>query len=66
MKIKKGDKLTLVGIERNSSKEIDKLIFQTVAGNIIEFFADGEEHAYHSIGARTIEQKKFEEELEIS
>lgn len=65
MKIKKGDKLTLVGIERNSSKEIDKLIFQTVGGNIIEFFATGEEHEYHSIGARTIEQKKFEEELEI-
>ncbi len=65
MKIKKGDKLTLVGIERNSSKEIDKLIFQTVGGNIIEFFANGEEHEYHSIGARTIEQKKFEEELEI-
>ena len=65
MKLKKGDKLTLIGFEKDSSKKLSKVIFETVAGNKIEFFADGEEYQYHCIGTRTIEQKKFEEELEV-
>jgi len=66
MKLKKGDKLTLFGFETNSDKKLCKIIFETAGGNKIEFFADGEEHQYHYIGTRTIEQKKFEEELEVS
>jgi hypothetical protein len=65
MKLKKGDKLILAGFERDSDKNLLKILFETPAGNKIEFFADGEEHQYHFIGARTIEQKKFEEELEV-
>lgn len=65
MKLKKGDRLTLFGFELDSSKRLSKMIFETAGGNKIEFFADGEAYQYHCIGHRTIEQKKFEEELEV-
>lgn len=65
MKLKKGDKLILIGFEKDSQKRLSKIVFETPAGNKLEFFADGEEYQYHCIGARTIDQKKFEEELEV-
>ena len=66
MKLKKGDKLILVGFERDpSNKDILRILFETVAGNKVEFYADGEEHQYHCISVRAIVEKKFEEELVI-
>ena len=65
LKLKKGDKLTLVGVERDTQQNISRIVFESAGFNKIEFFADGEDHAYHCIGRRTIDTKKFEEELEI-
>jgi hypothetical protein len=66
LKLKKGDKVTFIGLERDSSKKLSKILFESAGGNKIEFYADGEEYQYHFIGVRTIDQKKFEEELEVS
>lgn len=65
MKLKKGDKLILVGFEKDSNNGLLRILFETPAGNKVEFFADGDEHQYHYIGVRSIEEKKFEEELVI-
>lgn len=65
MKLKKGDKLTFLGFETDSQKKLSKVLFESAGGNKIEFYADGEQYQYHCIGVRTIDQKKFEEEIEI-
>lgn len=64
MKLKKGDKLILVGFEKDANALL-RILFETPAGNKVEFFADGDEHQYHCIGVRSIVEKKFEEELVI-
>jgi hypothetical protein len=66
MRIKKGDKLTLVGLEKDTSKNISKMIFETAGGNRIVFSADGEKYQYHYIAVSQITEKKFEEEMEIT
>lgn len=65
LKLKKGEKLTLFGIEKDSQNRLAKIVFETSAGNKVEFYADGEEYQYHNIGVRQITEKKFAEEIEI-
>jgi hypothetical protein len=65
MKLKKGDKFILHGFEFDSQKNLSKIVFETVGGNQIEFFADGEKYQYHCIGRKIVEHKKLEEELEV-
>jgi len=65
MKLKKGDKLILVGFEKDTTNGLLRILFETPAGNKVEFFADGDEHQYHCIGVRSIAEKKFEDELVI-
>jgi hypothetical protein len=65
MKLKKGDKLTFFGLEKDSDNGLTRVIFETAGGNKLEFSASGEDHAYHCIAVRTIDQKKLEEEMEI-
>lgn len=65
MKLKKGEKLTLFGIEKDTQGNLAKIIFETSGGNKVEFYADGEEYQYHTIGVRKIDEKKFAEELDV-
>lgn len=65
MKLKKGDKFTLYGFEVDTQNNLSKIVFETAGGNKVEFFADGEQYQYHSIGRRMVDRKTFEEELEV-
>lgn len=65
MKLKKGDRLTIVGFEFDSDKHISMIVFETEQKNRIKLEASGEYDAYHYIGMSIIDQKKMEEEIEI-
>ena len=65
MKLKKGDKLILIGFEKDSQKQLSKILLETTAGNKIELFPDGETDQYHCIGIRSLTEKKLEEELQV-
>jgi len=65
MKLKKGDKLILIGFEKDSQKRLSKILLETTAGNKIELFPDGEIGQYHCIGIKSVTDKKLEEELQV-
>lgn len=65
LKLKKGEKLTILGFEKDSQKHLTKIIFETVAGNKISMEADGEEFQYHFIGMHVLTEKKLEEEMDV-
>lgn len=65
MKLKKGDKLTVVGFEFDSSKHLSMIMFETEQKNRVKIEAEGEHDAYHYIGMNLVSQKKLEEEIEI-
>lgn len=66
MKLKKGDNLKIIGFITDSQKNLNKIIFESPAGNKIEMTADGEKHQYHYISMDLVNETKPEEELEIT
>jgi len=61
MKLKKGDKLILIGFEKDSQKRLSKIIFETIAGNKIEVCPGGTDF----ITISPMLDKKLEEELQV-
>jgi ABC-type sugar transport system ATPase subunit len=65
LRLKKGEKLTFIGFEKDSQNNLSKLIFETSGLNKLEIYADGEKYQYHNIGVRIIDERKPSEDLEI-
>jgi len=65
MKLKKGDKLTLIGFEKTQRKDLVKIVFETVTGNKIIAESDTDDNDCPVIKLHVVDEKKLEEELEV-
>jgi hypothetical protein len=66
LKLKKGDKLVLLGFERNPEKHLIKIMFETVGGNKLIVTAEEDANEALYIDMHVIDEKKLEEELDVT